>query len=83
MSRRPRCFPFINRTGVAAACLLGAAGIAVAAEGGPPRGSVPTGRSPGRVASVPATPQPPAPKKPVLLPGTGSLVKNVVRRLRG
>ncbi|MFM7244295.1 MAG: hypothetical protein ACKO40_09000 [Planctomycetaceae bacterium] len=31
-----------------------------------------------RPAAAPAAVQPPLPKKPVLLPGTGSLVKNVV-----
>ena len=64
---------------LAAFCLATVAGIAIAADDQPRRAG---GAAKPRVAATPAaTPvatQPPAPKKAVLLPGTGSLVKNVV-----
>jgi hypothetical protein len=80
MSRFSPFSRFVARAAFAGAALALAAGIATAAGGTPSRGTSSATRAPKRVATAPAaTPaQPPAPKKPVLLPGTGSLVKNVV-----
>ncbi|RLS43339.1 MAG: hypothetical protein DWH83_04990, partial [Planctomycetota bacterium] len=60
-------------------CLATVAGIAIAAGDQPRRtGGAAKPRVAAAPAVMPAAAQPPAPKKPVLLPGTGSLVKNVV-----
>lgn len=60
-----------------AAVVLVAAGLARAADTAP-RTTTSTTKAKPDVAASPAATKPPAPKKPVLLPGTGSLVKNVV-----
>jgi hypothetical protein len=60
-----------------AAIILASAGLSRAADTAP-RTTATTAKAKADVAASPAATKPPAPKKPVLLPGTGSLVKNVV-----
>lgn len=77
MSNRPHASSSLVRLVCGAAALAVVTGMAVAAGSSSGRGSS-QGQAAKRVATAAAPAQPPAPKKPVLLPGTGSLVKNVV-----